>query len=226
MSAPRIGFIGFGEAASAIAKGLRSEGVGNIAAFDVQPIGDRAAGVDVVDTPAELAARADVIFSAVVAKAAVAAAESVASDLAARHLYVDLNSASPAVKQDVARIVAPSGAGFVEASIMSAVPPLGHRVPMLLGGTGASRFAELMRPLGMQLEVLGEDVGPASAIKMFRSVMIKGLEALVLECRQGARLFDAEWRKRRRLSKDSGWSPSWLKRRRSGFLPATSEIHG
>ena len=196
MSAPKIGFIGFGEAASAIAKGLKTEGVSDVAAFDVRSIEDQAAGVgvDVVSSPGDLAARVDVIFSAVVAKAAVEAAESVASGLAGHHLYVDLNSASPAVKQEVARIIEPSGAGFVEASVMSAVPPLGHRVPMLLGGKGAGRFAELMSPFGMKLEVLGEDVGPASAIKMFRSVMIKGLEALILECRQGARLFDAEER--------------------------------
>ncbi len=98
MSAPRIGFIGFGEAASAIAKGLKCEGVSDIAAFDVQAIEDRSAGVgvDVVETPGELAQQADIIFSAVVAKAAVGAAESVASDLATHHLYVDLNSASPA----------------------------------------------------------------------------------------------------------------------------------
>ena len=114
MSAPRIGFIGFigfGEAASAIAKGLKGEGVSDIAAFDVQAIEDRSAGVgvDVVETPGELAQRTDIIFSAVVAKAAVGAAESIASDLTAHHLYVDLNSASPAVKQEVARIIEPSG---------------------------------------------------------------------------------------------------------------------
>ena len=225
MSAPRIGFIGFGEAASAIAEGLQCEGVSDIAAFDVQAIEDRSAGVgvDVVETPGELAQRTDIIFSAVVAKAAVGAAESVASDLTAHHLYVDLNSASPAVKQEVAGIIEPSGASFVEASVMSAVPPLGHRVPMLLGGKGAARFAELMRPFGMQLEVLGEDVGPASAIKMFRSVMIKGLEALVLECRQGARLFDAEERVFRSLS-ESFPGLDWNEL--ADYLSERTRVHG
>jgi 3-hydroxyisobutyrate dehydrogenase-like beta-hydroxyacid dehydrogenase len=198
MSAPSIGFIGFGEAASAIAAGLKREGVRDLAALDVRPI--EASGVAIVATARELAARADVIVSAVVAGAAIAAAESMASDLDADHLYVDLNSTSPAVQQRIAAIVEPSGAAFVEASVMSAVPPLGHRVPMLLGGRGASRFAELMSPYGMNLEVLGDEVGTASAIKMFRSVMIKGLEALVLECRQGARHFGAEDRVFRSLS--------------------------
>lgn len=221
MSVPRIGFIGFGEAASAIAKGLKSGGVSDIAAFDVRPIGT--SGVDVVETPRELAARADVLFSAVVAKAAVAAVESIAFDLTAHHLYIDLNSTSPAVQRQIASIVEPTGAGFVEAAVMSAVPPLGHRVPMLLGGKGAARFTELMVPLGMSLEVLGEDVGPASAIKMFRSVMIKGLEALVLECREGARHFDAEERVFRSLT-ESFPGLDWNEL--ADYLSERNRLHG
>ena len=215
----KIGFIGFGEAASAIANGLKSEGVNDITAFDVRPVD----GVEVAATPRELAERAEVIFSAVVSKAVVEAAASIASDLGSDHFYVDLNSVSPAVKQEVARVIEPSGAAFVEASVMSAVPPLEHRVPMLLGGKGAARFAELMRPYRMNLEVIGEDVGPASAIKMFRSVMIKGIEALVLECREGARQFDAEERVFRSLS-ESFPGLDW-----NGFADYLSErtrLHG
>jgi 3-hydroxyisobutyrate dehydrogenase-like beta-hydroxyacid dehydrogenase len=120
--------------------------------------------------------------------------EEAAAHLEPRHLYVDINSVSPAVKQAVGEAVAARGARFVEAAVMSTVPPLGHRVPMLLCGSGAAAFSERMGPYGMSLEVLDGPLGSASAIKMFRSVIIKGLEALMLECVLGAEQYGASAR--------------------------------
>jgi 3-hydroxyisobutyrate dehydrogenase-like beta-hydroxyacid dehydrogenase len=82
----------------------------------------------------------------------------------------------------IARIVTQRGATFVEAAVMAAVPPKGHRVPMLLSGTDARAFADLMTPFGMKLEVLGTEIGQAAAVKMCRSIIIKGMEALFMEC--------------------------------------------
>jgi 3-hydroxyisobutyrate dehydrogenase len=193
-----IGFVGFGEAGSLIAKGLKSAGCSRITAFDIAPerAKERAAEVDVplAASNRELADSAGIIFSTVTCSCAKEAAGQMAPYLQSHHIYADLNSVSPSLKQDIERTIAATGAGFVEAAVMSPIPPYGHRAPMLLGGKAASSFAELMGPLGMRLEVVSEKVGVAAATKMFRSIIVKGLEALMLECVMASSPFGAdEW---------------------------------
>ncbi|MBI4540865.1 MAG: NAD(P)-dependent oxidoreductase [Gemmatimonadetes bacterium] len=201
MSLP-VGFIGFGEAASALARGLREEGLEELYAFDVLSrspegagrVGARAesAGVELLDDLESLLGKVEVVFSAVVPRAAVDAAAGAAPHLGAGHLFVDLNSTSPAVKREVARIVEASGASFVEAAVLDAVPTYRHRVPMLVAGPGARAFSERMRPYGMRLQVLDAPVGGPAAAKMCRSVVIKGMEALLLEALLTARAYDVD----------------------------------
>ena len=155
---PRIGFIGFGEAGYHLAKGLRQAGIAHIAAYDIQntaQIRQRAAETQtaLVASNANLAAASDIIFSTVTANQAGAAASATAPHLSSSHLYADLNSVSPGLKQSLAKIIDATGARFVEVAVMSAVPPHGHKVPMLTGGPAASEFAERMTPFGMQIEV-------------------------------------------------------------------------
>ena len=197
-----IGFLGFGEAAPAIAEGLCEAGASPFHAFDIAEQEDpqrfvpRAARSNTLmsPTPAALAARCDVILSLVTCTEAVPAARSIAPHLRGHHVYVDMNSASPEVKRVVGETVEASGARFVEAAIMSAVPPERHRVPVLICGKAAAELAAALVPLGMKLDVLGEDIGAASATKMFRSIMVKGLQALFIECVFAARHFDVEKR--------------------------------
>jgi 3-hydroxyisobutyrate dehydrogenase-like beta-hydroxyacid dehydrogenase len=195
------GFIGFGEAGSTIAGGLRTAGVERIVTFDIAAddprrgpaIHERArrTGTTIVATPAELAQASDVIFSTVTSSSALDAANETVAFLEPRHLYADLNSVSPALKQEVGRVVAGSGARFVEVAVMAPVLPYGHRVPMLVGGPDAAAFAERMTPFGMRCEVLPAPVGTAAAVKMCRSIVVKGLEALFCECALGASRYDA-----------------------------------
>jgi 3-hydroxyisobutyrate dehydrogenase-like beta-hydroxyacid dehydrogenase len=190
--APAIGFVGFGEAAFHIAKGLRQAGIAVIAAYDINTdepgrgelIRRRAeeTRTTLVDSNAVLAARCDVIFSTVTANQAGAAAEQTAPYLKATHLYADLNSVSPRLKQAIAATITAHGGRFVEVAVMAAVPPYGHKVPLLTGGTAAKEFADRMLPFGMQIETGSGEVGEAAATKMCRSIMVKGLEALVTEC--------------------------------------------
>ena len=191
---PAIGFIGFGEAGSNIASGLRTSGLTHLLTFDVRPVQDRAesSGVTVVESPAALAKSCDILISAVTASSALDAAREIAPFLNSRHVYVDINSISPALKQEIDVIIRTGSALFVEAAVMAPVPPYGHRVPMLLGGNGALQFTETMAPFGMRLEVLQGKVGTAAAVKMCRSIVVKGLEALLLECVLGAGHFNAE----------------------------------
>lgn len=201
MTSPALGFIGFGEAAFHIAKGLRGAGVEPIRAYDVNagtgPVGDRirrrAEEANVMLAPAlrDLIRDSNIIFSTVVASVAEDVAAVAAPLLRPDQVFIDLNSTAPDTKRAVAAKVAPSGAGFVEAAVMAAVPSAGHRVPMLLSGAAAASFAARMAPYGMNLEVLGTEIGEASAIKMCRSIVLKGLEALLLESLLAASRFGA-----------------------------------
>jgi 3-hydroxyisobutyrate dehydrogenase-like beta-hydroxyacid dehydrogenase len=192
MSIPALGFIGFGEAAFWIARGLRGAGVTRIVAYDLHTdtagrgdlIRQRAseAGVRLLPCISAVPPECDIVISAVTATAARSVGLEAAAHLDARHLYADINSVSPAAKKAIGDAVASGGARFVEAAVMSTVPPLGHGVPMLLCGPGAADFSARMTPFGMKLEVLDGPPGSAASIKMFRSVIIKGLEALMLEC--------------------------------------------
>ena len=107
-------------------------------------------------------------------------------------VFLDLNSASPGTKQQAAALVQATGAHYVEAGVMTSVPPYGIRVPMLLGGPQAASLAAALQALGLDAKAVSVDIGVASAIKMCRSVMIKGLEALVIESYTTARAYGVE----------------------------------
>jgi len=204
MNEPAIGFVGFGEAGFHIAEGLKSAGITRISAFDInrdtpglgEIIRRRAeqAEVCLLDSTGALTASAEVLFSTVTCACAKEAAEQTAPFLRPHHIYADLNSVSPALKQEIERAIDSTGAGFVEAAVMSPVPPHGHRAPMLLGGKAAARFAERMTPFGMRLEVISDKVGSAAATKMFRSIIVKGLEALMFESVLAASPYGADER--------------------------------
>ena len=201
-SVTSVAFVGFGEAGFTIGAGLRGAGVSSIWAYDSAAqtpdrgplIRERAAsaGAALVASSEDLARSADIILSVVTCREALAAARQTAPFLTGRHIYADLNSVSPALKRDVAGVIEAAGATFVEAAVMAPVQPYGHRVPMLVGGPDARRFVDLMAPLGMQLETLDGSIGKAAAVKMCRSIVVKGLEALLAECVLAAAPYDAD----------------------------------
>ena len=196
----RVGFVGFGEAGYHIAKGLRGAGLAKTFAYDIDK-GERVRGraretdTTVVESNAALADSCDAIFCAVTADQALKAAEQSAPFLTPRHFYCDVNSVSPQMKQAIGRAVSAQGAQFVESAMMAPVPPHLHKVPMLLGGAAAPEFVQMMTPFGMRMDVVSTDqIGRAAAVKMFRSVVYKGLEALIFECVLGASQYGAEAR--------------------------------
>jgi 3-hydroxyisobutyrate dehydrogenase-like beta-hydroxyacid dehydrogenase len=189
-STPRISFIGFGEAGQAIASGLRETGLERITAWDIlfpaaeganlKAAGERM-GVRLARSAAEAAADADMVISAVTAASSYEAAESVAPHLAANSYYLDINSVSPGRKQATAKLL-DGRARYVDVAVVAPIHPKRHRTPLLLSGPHAESVAPLLQELVMQLKVLGSETGSAAAFKMIRSVMIKGIEALTLEC--------------------------------------------
>jgi 3-hydroxyisobutyrate dehydrogenase-like beta-hydroxyacid dehydrogenase len=201
---PRIGFIGFGEAGFHIAVGLRGAGIDEIAAYDVntgtpglgEKIRQRAqeTGTRLVDSNAELTEASDIVFSTVTANQALAAARQTAPGLASGHTYADLNSVSPGLKQAIDKIISAAGAKFAEVAVMAPVPPYNHQVPMLVGGAGGAELIDRMSPFGMKMEFTSPRVGEAAATKMCRSIIVKGMEALLTECVLGASRYGAEER--------------------------------
>ena len=194
-----IGFVGFGEAGFHIAKGLSQTTAYDINA-NTPGLGEKIrrraeeSGTRLVASNEELARSAEIILSTVTANQAAQAASQNAPFLSARHIYADLNSVSPGLKQSIARTIEAAGARFVEVAMMAPVPPYGHRVPMLAGGEAVSEFVERLKPLGFVIEIASPEIGVASATKMFRSIIVKGLEALLTECVLGAGRYGAEQR--------------------------------
>ncbi len=198
-----IGFVGFGEAGSTIAAGLRSAGCERTIAYDIDrhdvsggPIIERRAAESrtaLVGSSADLARESRVIVSTVTSNASLDAARQTAPFLTPGHLYADLNSVSPELKRQIGMVIDATGARFVEVAVMAPVAPYGHRVPMLVGGPAASDFAAMLAPFDMRLDVLATgDIGTAAAVKMCRSIVVKGLEALLCECVLGASRYGAD----------------------------------
>jgi len=198
----RIGLVGYGEVGRILTAALVQRGVAWVGTWDILlPDADRgppmhaharAARVEAVASLADLLANADVVISAVTASQAVAVAKEAVPALRRGTWFVDLNSCSPKAKGAMSVLVDGAGGRFVESAVMTSVPPYGIRVPMLLGGRDAPALRDLLAPLGFAMEVCAQEVGVASAIKMCRSVMIKGLEALVVESFTAARAYGVE----------------------------------
>jgi 3-hydroxyisobutyrate dehydrogenase-like beta-hydroxyacid dehydrogenase len=185
-----IAFIGFGEAGQAIAAGWREAGVETMAAWDILFAEDRgdalkqaadAAGVRCASSAADAVRGADMIVAAVTAASSVEAVQSIKAHLAGAPYVLDVNSVSPGRKQETAKLLGDAGR-YVDVAVLAPIHPARHRTPMLLAGPHADAIAPILAGLGMRVSVAGAETGAAAAIKMVRSVMIKGIEALTLEC--------------------------------------------
>src|SRR3569832_2693692 len=187
---PRISFIGFGEAGQAMAFGLREGGLEQVAAWDIlfpqaegaklKAAGDTM-GVRLATSAADAVADADMVIAAVTAASSLEAAQSVAPHLAGNPYYLDVNSVSTGRKQATAQLL-DGKARYVDVAIIAPIHPKRHKTPLLIAGPYAEGFAPLLREMEMTLQDVPGETGKAAAIKMIRSVMIKGLEALPLEC--------------------------------------------
>jgi len=187
---PRISFIGFGEAGQAIASGLREGGIEQIAAWDIlfpEPEGaalkaaGETMGVRLASSAADAVAGVDMVISAVTAASSLEAARSVAPHLSGNPYYLDINSVSPGRKQATAALL-DGKARYVDVAVIAPIHPKRHRTPLLIAGPYAEAIAPLLKEMEMTLKVVPGETGKAAAIKMIRSVMIKGMEALTLEC--------------------------------------------
>jgi 3-hydroxyisobutyrate dehydrogenase-like beta-hydroxyacid dehydrogenase len=195
-----IGLVGYGEVGRILAEDLRKDDL-RVVAFDLKLQTDQAKslrghatahGVGLAASHAELAASADFIVSAVTASQAVPVAQACAPTIKRDAWFLDFNSASPGAKQRAAALIDGGGGRYVEGAVMTSIPPYRIKVPLLLGGNGAAELAPLLVALGFNAKAASDELGVASAVKMCRSVMIKGLEAMVIESFTTARAYGVE----------------------------------
>jgi len=195
-----VALIGYGEVGRILAEDLRARGVA-VSAYDLkldtphgQPLREHAAPLGVVLAASAAAAvhGATLVISAVTASQAVAVAEAVAPAMAKDAFFLDFNSASPGAKVRAAAIVHAAGGRYVEGAVMTSVPPYRSRVPLLLGGPHAEALKPMLDELGFAPQVHSAELGKASASKMCRSIVIKGLEAMLIESFTTARHYGVE----------------------------------
>ena len=194
-SGPRVGFLGFGEAGYHMSKGLAGSGLTGMTAYDkyaADPKGgdlirQRAAeaGVNLVPSVRRLCREANLILALVPGRAALRAVRAAAPHLTRDHIYVDAGTASVNAMKEAGRLLE-GKAGFVDVAMMGAVPLAGHRVAMLASGSHADAFRGAMQRFGMNIRVVGEHPGAATAMKLIRSVFMKGIAAVLLEALEAA----------------------------------------
>jgi 3-hydroxyisobutyrate dehydrogenase-like beta-hydroxyacid dehydrogenase len=195
-----VGLVGYGEVGRILAEDLRKQDV-RVTAYDLKLGNNQAAalrdhasahGVALAASHADLTAKADFIGSAVTASLAVPVAQACAPAIKPGMFFLDFNSCSPGAKARAAALIDGNRGRYVEGAVMTSIPPYRIKVPLLLGGAGAHELVPLLGELGFDAKVASEKLGVASAVKMCRSVMIKGMEAMVIESFTTARAYSVE----------------------------------
>ena len=191
-----IGFIGFGEAAFNIAQGLYEEGVRGIRATDTMmdhPVMGKLITERAKEANAELTADregmvkwADIVVAAVPSSFTMDVCMTVRDMLGPDKLYADISASTPKTKKKIWEAIRNTGVKFADAAMLGSLPLYRHKVPILASGNGAQALADRMNPFGMKITYAGENAGDASAIKLVRSIYMKGIAALMIETLQAA----------------------------------------
>ena len=188
----KVAIIGFGEVGSIFAHDLLEAGT-QVSVFDVAPVAQAQAAALAAPDAASACRDAGIVFVCVTAGSVLDAMRSLDGALGHAPLVIDVNSIAPATKQESGAIIERLGGRYVEAAVMASVPPKRLRTPILLGGPHAEAFMRDAAGFGMDLTNFSPEIGRASSVKMCRSVMIKGLEALTTECMLAARHYGVEY---------------------------------
>ncbi|MDV2885518.1 NAD(P)-binding domain-containing protein [Alkalihalophilus pseudofirmus] len=198
----KLGFIGFGEASYEMSIGLRDEGLKNIVAFDPlwnndkfgELIRQRAdkADVKLKNNLDDVVKVVDVVIVAVPADKALAVCNTLLPNLKREIIYVDVSASTPDVKSEINNCLSQRDIKFVDAAMMGPLPVYRHRVPMLTSGSGVTEFIDKMNQYNMNISKVSDTAGEASAVKLIRSIFMKGFPALLIEMLEAARKFNIE----------------------------------
>ncbi|MDI3326588.1 DUF1932 domain-containing protein [Pontibacterium granulatum] len=228
-----VAFIGFGEAAIAFVNGWDRAAIRKISAFDTATQWPEsrntklkdyaAAGVEGCDNLEAAVADAGLVFSLVTADQAASVAQAVARHIKPGQYYLDGNSCSPNTKRRNAALIEAAGGHYLDVAIMAPVHPARHQTPLLVSGRDETAMRDIFAALDMNAEIVEGGVGGASTIKMIRSVMIKGLEALSAECLLAARQAGVD---RTILQSLANSYPGFGWQEQSGYMLERMMVHG
>lgn len=191
-----IGFIGYGEASFELSIGFKNKGISEIFAYDncnkespryyLLKENAKKANVKLLDRPQDVLTFAKVIFVAVPSRYSIEACQSVLSNINNETLYIDVSAATPNVKHKISQIVIRKGGKFVDASMMGPLTIYKNKVPIFASGNGTKKFINIMKHYGMNIKYISEHAGDASAIKLLRSIYMKGIAAVLVEVLEAA----------------------------------------
>lgn len=196
-----LALIGFGEVGQTLADDLGTSV--DVAAWDIlfadptsgpsRALAGRASPVRAARDTTDACAGADIVISAVTAAQTLVAAQQAVDAIRPGTWFLDLNSASPSVKRQASTLIENAAGRYVEAAVMSPIAPKRIATPILLGGSHAREFAAIAHRLSFTgATVCADTIGTASATKMCRSVLVKGIEALLAEALLTARHYGVE----------------------------------
>lgn len=198
----RLGFIGFGEVGYEIGSGLVKEGLTEIYAFDSMQnnelkgafIKRRAqdAKVALLESAEAVAERCEIILSVAPGAFALEAAKSVLEKLAQGKVFVDLSTSLPSTKKEIDTLVKETGARFADGALMASLSQTHHKVPILFAGCGSDQVIHALKPYGMVMEKISETAGDAIAVKLVRSIYMKGMAALGAEMLEAANILKVD----------------------------------
>ncbi|KKK39191.1 3-hydroxyisobutyrate dehydrogenase [Mesobacillus campisalis] len=197
-----LGFIGFGEAAFELASGLKLQGLDNMTGYDplwnmpayreLIAIRSNKAGVTLVQTSKEVLEQSDLVIVAVPADKALEVSKQLKPYMEKGKIYIDVSASSPDIKKQMAAIIQQAGGRFVDGAMMGPLPVYKHEVPILASGDGADTFIEMMQPFGMKISKVSDVPGEATAVKLIRSIYMKGIAGLYVELLEAAHEFNVE----------------------------------
>lgn len=188
----KFAIFGLGEAGSLVAKDLVAKDV-VVVGYDPKPV-PTPLGVKRVEAPQDAVKDADIVIAITPGGDALGAIEQALDQIPPSALYADFSTNSAAIKHQLAKKAASRGVAFADVALMTVVPGKGLRTPVMVSGTGAARFAKVFAGLGMPVAVVEGEAGQAATRKLLRSVMMKGLAAVIIESmRAGEAAGCADW---------------------------------
>lgn len=187
----KIAILGLGEAGTHFANGLSALGF-TVFGWDPDPRRQLSEKVHFAKSNLEAAQNADMIWSVNLTQVSEDVVKEVLPVLNPQKIYAELNTSSPKKKQAIGEILGPSGVQYVDVAIMAPVPPKGIFTPMLAAGEGAIAFADVLQPYGLNVNAVAGAVGQAALLKLLRSIVYKGIAAVICEAMDAGIAFDQE----------------------------------
>jgi 3-hydroxyisobutyrate dehydrogenase-like beta-hydroxyacid dehydrogenase len=220
-----IAILGLGEAGSIFANELCAMGF-IVSGWDPSPQRKLHENIRFATSNADAAKDADIIFSVNLSSASEAIAKEVLPVLNAGKIYAEMNTSSPQKKIAIENVLQPSAVLFTDVAIMAPVPPKGIKTPFLISGNGANTFKELFNGYNLNIEVLSDKTGDASTHKLLRSIVYKGMAAVICEAMEAAKAFNLEDYMRGQISSVIGGNDALIDRFIDGsYIHAERRIH-